>query len=594
MRALTLTLAMALLLTSAACGKSGGYARPVRFRAGFKLWFQLQTNLTSDTSTAAALGVLDRAARAGYTGMMLNDGALQWFHSKRRPTHYLEHLNQVVAHANALGIEVVPQLFVFGSGTPMFGVTDPNLAEGLPVVGAPFTVAGDGKSLTFAPSYTGPLNGGFETFASGAFSSWTSVISGGAAGTTPIAQDTAIFHGGTASAKFTLGQSLVKSALLKQTLAVTPQRQYHVQFWLKTQGVPAQSALGGTFNVRLSDAGTGPRQSFYNPVIASTQNWTRYDYFFNSRSSSSLDLTVGFDYSGVPGTFWIDDLVVEETALVNVLHRTGAPIIVHGTGGQAGTTYVSGTDYDAITDPKVDQGDGSFDAYHTPPTVTLPAGTTLTPGQNVTIDFYAVAPTMGYQVGVCLTETAVQTFMTQNFAAISAALPSGTGYLLGYDEMRHINTCSLCAARGLTAGQLLAAHVQQSVDTIRKVQPDAPIYLWNDMFDPNQNAVNNYFYVGGDLANSWLGIPKDVTVLNWNLPFIQQSMSFFSKLGNPQIFAGYYDTGDGAGSAATELAGVQGVSGDAGFMYTTWNQDYTQLENYATGVISGWAASLPH
>ncbi len=37
------------------------------------------------------------------------------------------------------------------------------------------------------------------------------------------------------------------------------------------------------------------------------------------------------------------------------------------------------------------------------------------------------------------------------------------------------------------------------------------------MFDPYQNAVNNYYFVEGNVAGSWSGVPSNVTIMNWNL-----------------------------------------------------------------------------
>jgi len=47
--------------------------------------------------------------------------------------------------------------------------------------------------------------------------------------------------------------------------------------------------------------------------------------------------------------------------------------------------------------------------------------------------------------------------------------------------------------------------------------------------------------------------------------------------------AGYYDSGDGASSAASEWAGAGGTEGLVGAMYTTWYDDYDQLEAWAEG-----------
>src|SRR4051812_26240728 len=98
--------------------------------------------------------------------------------------------------------------------------------------------------------------------------------------------------------------------------------------------------------------------------------------------------------------------------------------------------------------------------------------------------------------------------MTNNIQSVSARFPANTGYFLGYDEMRHMHTCQLCAQRYPTAGQLLAWHFGQSVATIRGLSSNSQsrIYAWNDMFDPNHNAHDNYYLVEGDISGSWSGL----------------------------------------------------------------------------------------
>jgi hypothetical protein len=122
------------------------------------------------------------------------------------------------------------------------------------------------------------------------------------------------------------------------------------------------------------------------------------------------------------------------------------------------------------------------------------------------------------------------------------------------------------------------------------------------MFDPNMNAVDNYYLVEGDLTGSWTGLPADVILMNWNLSALNTSAAWFAGL-NPQqpvahqqVIAGYYDSGNGATSATTELAQVSGVPGVIGLMYTTWQDDYSQLGAFAGAVRAGWntyLASLP-
>jgi hypothetical protein len=107
------------------------------------------------------------------------------------------------------------------------------------------------------------------------------------------------------------------------------------------------------------------------------------------------------------------------------------------------------------------------------------------------------------------------------------------------------------------------------------------------MFDPNHNAHDVYYLVFGDLSGSWNGLTSDVRIMNWNLGNAA-SLKFFSDAGHEQIIAGYYDSGDGATSATTELAAAQGISGVKGMMYTTWKNDFSQLEAYATGARAHW------
>jgi hypothetical protein len=199
---------------------------------------------------------------------------------------------------------------------------------------------------------------------------------------------------------------------------------------------------------------------------------------------------------------------------------------------------------------------------------------------------------------MCLNEAAVLDWMKQNAQATQSVLPSGAGVFLQYDEIRQLNSCASCRAKNMTPGQLLAASVSQSIQIINSAMPNAPLYVWSDMFDPYHNATGNYYYVEGDLAGSWNGVPSNVIIMNWNLGNLKNSLNWFSGLNSSQptphqqIIAGYYDNGDGAKSAQQELAAAAGIPGIRGLMYTTWNDDYSQLENFAASAQANWSAYL--
>jgi hypothetical protein len=97
------------------------------------------------------------------------------------------------------------------------------------------------------------------------------------------------------------------------------------------------------------------------------------------------------------------------------------------------------------------------------------------------------------------------------------------------------------------------------------------------MFDPTHNAVKDYYLVNGTLEGSWEGLDRSVILANWNAGKARASLDFFAKRGHRQVLAGYYDSDD---NLATWNAAAKGVPGVIGFMYTTWQSRFDDLERY--------------
>jgi hypothetical protein len=130
----------------------------------------------------------------------------------------------------------------------------------------------------------------------------------------------------------------------------------------------------------------------------------------------------------------------------------------------------------------------------------------------------------------------------------------------------------------LTAGQLLAENVKHCVQIVRKVNPQARLCIWSDMFDPHHNAVDNFYLVNGNLAGSWEGLPKDMTIINWNSGKAKESLPFFASRGHSQVLAGYYDSDPK--NIVRWLTAGEGQKVD-GAMYTTWQSNFSDLEKFA-------------
>jgi hypothetical protein len=550
-----------------------------------ELWYQQHSYVTSPAAVQAVESTIDVAAAAGYTGVVLWDSSINVVNQPFWSSN-LTYLQQVIAYAKSKGMKIMPSFLPYGYSNDILN-QDPNWAEAQRVTGTRFQVSADGAQLNLINSFPGLQNAGFES----GETAWFSY------GDPDVGVDTTVAHTGSRSARIAQGPGS-QNARLFQQFNVVPWRQYHLRLWIKTQNLTFSSG----FNIYVMDSSDWNAQRLNGYISMSgvanvNQDWTAYDFTINSQSSTSLSLLMG-EWGGSVGTLWVDDVLFEETDLVYVVRRDGTPLTIYDPANPS-TVFQEGTDFNPISDPEVAPG-GFTDKYHTPPRVTLPSGTRLRPGQTVAIDSYAVVPIYGNQVGMCLTDPGLQQYLQANINSAVSLFGSGNPVLFGYDEMRHMNSCATCRAKNMTAGQLLAWNVGQSMSMLNNASPNTPVYFWNDMFDPNMNAHNDYYYVEGDLTGSWLGLPPNATIMNWNLGNLQTSLKFFAGLTpqqtNPfhQVISGFYDPSDnnGANAAATELQQASGIPGVVGMMYTTWIDNYSQLTSFAAGAFQAWPAYL--
>lgn len=541
------------------------------------LWYWQNAYPQSADDVSKVKEQINLAASYGYTGVAFWSSAFTFVGSTVHPANNVAFMQNLISYARSKGMKTMATTFPYGYSDDAL-INNPNLAEGMHISGSRFTVNASKTALVPVNSFGGLANPGFESGRTGWFS-W---------GDSNMGIDSTVAHSGAASGYVT---NAAGNARFAQTLNLTPWRQYHGRVFVKTAN------FSGYTMVQVWDQASGV--ALFNTSIQQqgTKDWTELDFTFNSRGMTQPQLMFGV-WGGSSGTMWFDDASIEETSLVYVLRRPGTPLEAYNP-ASPGTVYTEGKDFNRIVDPQLASGGAFKGFYHTPVTVTLPAATSLKPGQTVAMNYYAVQPiTAGGDVGMCLTEPAAQTLQQQNAKALIANLPPETSYLLAYDEMRHIDSCAACKAKNMTPGQLLAWHVTNTYNLYHGLAPSASIYIWGDMFDPYQNAVNNYYFVEGNIAGSSAGVPAAVTIMNWNLGNLTNSLKWFSGL-NPrqpihyrQIVAGFYDSGDGGAAAAKELQQSAGIPGITGLMYTTWANNYSQLQAFAAAAKSNWPSYL--
>jgi hypothetical protein len=207
--------------------------------------------------------------------------------------------------------------------------------------------------------------------------------------------------------------------------------------------------------------------------------------------------------------------------------------------------------------------------------------TRIPEGTRLSASWHHVALVYDDQVTCCLAAPEVMPLMRDEASRVFAAL-APTRALMSYSEIRAGGWDDACSRTGLAPGVQLARHVRSARQLLGDVRP----YVWNDAFDPFQNATDGRYLVRGSWAGSWEGLESDVTVINWNFDHPQASLSFFAQRGHRQILAAYYD-GDPA-AVGDRVQRARGVRGVEGVLYATWRRRFDDLERFAEAARRAW------
>jgi hypothetical protein len=494
-------------------------------------WLYSPTNRQVDENVAKLDALWRRAAKSGYTHVLLADSKLAKLGDV--PDRYFKNVAKAKALAAELKLEVVPALFHIGYSNSMLW-HDPNLAEGLPVENALFVVKGGQARLEADPPVAFKAKWGFvdETF----------------------------------DASFTAKDPLGKNARFSQKVKVKPFRQYHVSVRVKTQdwkgGETKIIALGKNGGLIHSNLGVKP-----------TQDWTEHHAVFNSLESEEVGVYFG-TWNGRTGSIQWADPRIEEVGLLNLVRRDGAPLVAKT---EDGMELAEGKDFDRVVDPLMGEKPwrGEYTVWHETPSIR----TSLPDGTRLRVSYHHMATIHDGQVSACVSEPKTVGFLKDEAQRVHAAW-GAKGYMMSHDEIRTLNWDAACRKRGLDAGALLADNARTCVKILKEVNPGGRIYVWNDMFDPHHNAHGDYYLVRGNFAGSWEGLDKDVIIVAWYFEKRNETIEFFTGRGHKVLMAGYYD-GDPVKNAQGWMEAGRQNPGVLGIMYTTWQNDYAQLEKFA-------------
>jgi hypothetical protein len=529
---------------------------------------RISAQLHKEESVLKTVALIERAAAAGYTGIVLVDNG--WTIPGHVDTRYRANVFRVRSACDRVGVKCIVAVMGF---SPVLWV-NPNLSEGIPVQDAPFIVR-DGSLVPLEEP--DPIrNPGFESFSKGIPADWKldcrsdRKVSLCEIGPKEGKRSLCISDSETAGQ----GSSFAE---VRQSVAVQPWRSYRLSLWVRTENFYPSDALDvfveGDRNVRLN---------YVYLKVENVQSWRQINIVFNSLEFSSVTLRIQCR-NGPGGKILFDDVQLGPGGLVNLIRREGAPI--HITSLDGGTTYMERKDFSNFYDPLMgsDPPGGGFTLWHEAPLPRISSGSRLREGQVVLVSYYHAALVFGCGT-YCLCLPQVYAILDAQVRQAKSVI-NPDGYFMQHDEIRLQGWDESCHRSNASPGENLARNVRRCTEILRSVDPGRPLYIWSDMFEPYSNAApqGRYYLVKGDgpWNGSWKGLDKDVIVVNWHgfSAGRQEAMRFFAEHGNRQILAGYYD-GDPDFAIGPWLRESNGISGIIGVMYTTWKNDYGHLESF--------------
>jgi len=513
-------------------------------------------NLEKDSDVPEVIRVLDAAGRHGCNGAVLSAGLDSL--SQRSPD-FFRRLEKVQQACERNHLDLIPAFFSIGYGGG-FLAHNPNLAEGVPVEDAPFVVKKGLAQLEDSHAVS-LVNGGFEDFSGNQFKGFNFHDQPGEISFA----DTQVKHAGRASLRMeNFTANPYGHGRVMQEVELQPSRCYRLTLWVKTEGLQP----GGVFRMMVltdKDRELAPR-AFNLPA---TSDWRKISMLFNSLDTQKVRLYAGV-WGGKAGKFWLDDWNLEQIGPVNVLHRPGTPVVVRS--GDGATTYTEGVDYAPLGNP---QPHPWRDTHDPAPLKILPGGH-IREGGHLLVSWYHSMLINDSQVAVCMAEPEIYDIFDHETQWLIQRLHP-RGVMLNMDEVRMGGTCRACAGRDM--GKLLGQCVTRQANILRGYLPQARIYVWADMFDPNHNAHGNYYLVRGDFTGSWRHVPKDLIMTVWGGAPSPESVHFFAEQGFPMLLACYYDAGD-----LKEVGGwlklARSTPGVRGLMYTPWEKKYDLLPDF--------------
>jgi len=576
LRAISFLLALVLLTTAA---RHSAFSEEAQARKDWeKRWVYVPSNLYVNENLPKIESILKRAKAAGYNGVLFADYKTFTWWKLDGADRWKANAEKLRAMTKDMGMELTVAVFPFGyAGALLFH--DPNLASGMPVKDAPL----EAKDGTLVPVQTTVLkNGSFEEYTDNAVARMGFQDDPGKSSFI----DTEVVKEGKVSLRFEdVGKVNPHGhGRVSQQITVQPWQQYRMRVWMKADKLTADEVkllvIGGdrTLQWQYPVAPQGKSMDFISRAQNLTTDWVEESVSFNSLDNTKVQVYIGI-WGGKTGKIWWDDWRIDSTPTLNLLRRDTLPLIITGADG---TVYEEGKDFEKVVDKEMGTKPwaGCFDTRHEPPVIKLTADSRIKNGDKVKLSCWHTEIVLAGQMNCSMSNPKVFDLCRQEMEKTKGSL-APDGYFMSHDEIRCGGWEPEETDRFKTSGELFAFNIKECAKIAFGVGENKPVYVWSDMFDPNHNAHANFYLTNNTIEGSWEGLDKNVIIMKWGGgKLAKPGLEFFSKRGHRQMIAAYYD-GDVAADYKMWTDAAKDISNIIGVMYTTWENNYSNMEKFA-------------
>ena len=361
-------------------------------------------------------------------------------------------------------------------------------------------------------------------------------------------------------------------------LPVKPHTTYRFSLDAKFENIPKELE---SFYISFSDATTGASRSWARPTWWRTKDkrgksmdWHHVTYDVHSGDAETLACFIGLRHGPEEDRAHLQwkGFTVREIGLQTPIMRKGAPFAVAD--AETGRIYRPGRDYEvpALPDDLI-FGGRAMASFR------IPKGSAIREGRRLLVSGYEPVCEWGKQFSTCLNHPDLGGYFAASAARVQKAF-APKKWFFSMDEFRCGCRCELCRRDTRTMGKQLSAVVNRMREAVRRVSPEAEVYMWPDMFDPEINAHDRYYQLPSTAAGSWLNLPKDIVMANWGTR-PRNSYRFFSRRGFRTQCATYYDEDGSFRFSRQMLDAAAKAPNCTGWTYTPWGHHRDLLEDFA-------------